>query len=139
MSKYSKYDHRQVKARQWRIHPIWRGIGCFLVILVPILSYLIAAQIILSNETAHYFVVPPELAKELNYSLITRYLPSLKSFTDTLPHPQLLVLALTVAVMVICFAVLSIIYSFLYSMVGPSRLGPLDAPPVRGSPRTRSH
>ncbi|MBX3046583.1 MAG: hypothetical protein KJZ53_06190 [Anaerolineales bacterium] len=39
----------------WRVHPIWRGIGCILLIILPVVAYgfsdVIIAWALASNET----------------------------------------------------------------------------------------
>lgn len=54
----------------------------------------------------------------------------------TLPH--LFANLVTAAVLIVLgYAVLMIGYAFLYSWIGPPPLGPLDAEPVRRSPKQR--
>lgn len=51
MSRYTSHVKRE--ERPWRIHPIWRGIGCLWLILLPVMSYaaswLIVRQVMLTS------------------------------------------------------------------------------------------
>jgi uncharacterized membrane protein len=42
MSKYSSYSRPQPKPRNRDVHPIMRGIGCIMIVVVPVLAYGIA-------------------------------------------------------------------------------------------------
>jgi hypothetical protein len=46
-------------------------------------------------------------------------------------------LLVTVVLLLLGFGLLMFMYSLIYAVLGPSRLGPLDSPPVRRSPRRR--
>ncbi len=137
MSKYSKFVSPQVKPRRWRIHPIWRGIGLVLVVIIPVMSWIGASMLIEANKTNQYINIPVEMSGALDYSFIPRLLPALTDVVAGLPRLEYLQLAVTLILIVLAFAALSILYSLLYSMMGPSRYGPYDAPPVRSTPHRR--
>ena len=85
----------------WRIHPIWRGIGCLLLILVPLISYgLINAFLDLAP------VQYPELASSLA-----------RANPGGLDSPTWIV-ALVIVLSMVFFLVLSIVGSLLYSLFG---------------------
>lgn len=114
----------QMKKRPWEVHPIWRGIGCILIVTVPILSYLGAVALVELNMEAAW--VPS--------SVILMQSVSLPVMDVTIPHlyANLIVAAILILV---GYAAVMVIYSSLYGVVGPPRLGPLDADPVRRPPR----
>ncbi len=128
MSKYMKYRYQQVKERRWKIHPIWRGIGLVFLIMVPIMSFAGSILLVRQNFKQGWFQVPAELLKFYNT-------PQLISISQDLARIYYLDIAVALAFMVLGFGVISIIYSMLYSMLGPSRYGPVDSPPIRRSPR----
>ena len=45
MGKYSKYQRPSIK-RLREVHPIWRGIGCILIVLVPLMAYALATLLV---------------------------------------------------------------------------------------------
>lgn len=126
MSKYMKYNDRSRMAeRPWKIHPIWRGIGCLLMLMIPVMAYAGAVVLVRENSQNKWLPMPAELMQTVNIP----YLGDIKAFFA--------VLIVTVLLMIIGFGVVTILYSLIYSAFGPPRLGPLDAPPVRTSPARR--
>jgi hypothetical protein len=130
MGKY-KSGVRQPEPLPTGPQPIWRGIGCLLIILVPILSYATA------DLTMPFFsdrgLVPREL-------LFTPQPPSWLYFSPTLVqtfrflfghHAILATLLLTLVYILLIGGVLSVFYALMYRMAAPSRYGPMDAPPPR--------
>jgi len=126
MAKYRKYDRGPgVRKAPWEIHPIWRGIGCLLMIIIPIIAYAGAALLVKANFSQHWVPVPADLAQ-------TVYLPIIGGV------PNLYALLIVTAVLALFgYGLMTIIFSIFYGMVGPPRYGPLDAPPVRQGPRRR--
>ncbi len=150
MSKYTKGNYFQVRERQWNVHPVWRGIGCFLLLLIPVMSFAGGRLLRQSNDVRGWFQVPQELIGSVNpgvsiseslYSLAQRVpeiSPFLVSVANSLPRNIEIYyteLAFMVVFMVLGFGVLTVFYSAMYRTVGPSRYGPVDAPPVKRSPR----
>jgi hypothetical protein len=130
MGKYQKYRYEQVRERRWKVHPIWRGIGFLFLIMVPIMSFAGAILVVRQNFENRWLEVPAELLKFFN-------VPQLAAISPELAKIYYLDLAVAFAFMVLGFGVISIVYSMLYSMFGPSRYGPVDSPPIRTSPRKR--
>lgn len=123
MSKYEKYNPRSRQAeRPWDVHPIWRGIGCIMMILIPILSYAAAVLLVEENLQQKWLPIPREFAQAVTIPMIGTF-------------PYLYANLLVAAVLsLIGFGILTVLYSFIYSLLGPSRYGPLDSPPVRSAP-----
>jgi hypothetical protein len=120
MTKYDKFSPQsRMAGRPWKIHPIWRGIGCLMMILIPIISYAGAVLLVQENITRRWVPVPVSLAQAVQIPLIgsVSYL-----------YANLIVTALLA---IIGFGILTIGYSVLYSSLGPPRYGPMDAPPER--------
>jgi hypothetical protein len=128
MAKYDKYNQgSRMQERPWKIHPIWRGIGCLMMILIPIMSYAGAVILVQANAEQGWLPMPRELIQTVTLPL----LGEMEQFYA--------VLIVTVLLMIIGFGVVTILYSLIYSAVGPPRLGPLDAPPVRRSPPKKKY
>jgi hypothetical protein len=43
----------------WKIHPVWRGIGCILAILIPALSFYLAAYLIANMQGTELMIETP--------------------------------------------------------------------------------
>jgi hypothetical protein len=115
---------------------IWRGIGCLLMILVPVIAWMLASATIEQGLQLGW-PMPYQL---MGYAVMPRALWGIQgmapvlSFLEAQPHlyaDLLLCLAYTI----LGGALISVIYSFVYRIVGPPRYGPLDAPPPRVSIR----
>lgn len=115
----TKYDPTyQPKSRRTIIppvHPIWRGIGCFLLILLPGVAFAGAKILVQANRSRRWVQIPVELGESFTVPVIGRVL-----YAD---------LALTVILVVIGFAIITVGYSVIYRIIGIPRYGPLDSPP----------
>jgi hypothetical protein len=96
-------------------HPVWRGIGCFLLILVPVLSFAGAKLLVQANFKQRWIDIPRELMGSFLVPVVGRVY-----FAD---------LAVTIILIVIGFGILTVVYALIYRMFGPPRHGPLDSPP----------
>ena len=116
MTKYDPtYQPRSRRSIIPPVHPVWRGIGCFLLILLPIVSFAGAKLFVQANSRQRWVQVPTELGNSFYVPVIGRIL-----FAD---------LAVTLILMVIGFALLTIVYAVFYKILGIPRYGPLDSPP----------
>jgi hypothetical protein len=139
MGKYGTYEFsRPGDEKRWKVHPIWRGIGCLLMIIIPVVSYAGAALLVRENIEYAWFQVPVELSGVVNFEPVYSFLPFLQSFLLSLGPIYYLDILLTVAFMIVGFGLVSGVYSIMYRAVNPSRYGPYDAPPIRRSRRARS-
>lgn len=128
MSKYDKFNQgSRMQERPWKIHPIWRGIGCLMMILIPIMAYAGAVILVQANLEQGWLPMPRELIQTVTLPLMGE----VEQFYA--------VVIVTALLMIIGFGVVTILYSLIYSAVGPPRLGPLDAPPVRNSPKKKKY
>ena len=115
----SKYDptFAQTSRRSGpsSVHPIWRGIGCILLILVPIISFAGAKLLVQENIKQHWIDIPQEMLGSFSVPVVGRVL-----FAD---------LAVWIILIVIGFGILTVVYALFYRLLGPSRYGPLESPP----------
>ncbi len=120
MGKYGKVYQKGVREDwPWTIHPVWRGIGFILILLIPFLGYQAGRLLVDANWKHGWVPVPASLVgppgnPNLYLNLIAALLCSL-----------------------VMYAVLAWFYLILWDLFGrPSRLRtPLDVPPPR-RPRT---
>jgi hypothetical protein len=122
---------KEVDQKTERLHPIWRGIGCLIIILVPILSFAIAslsmpfflnrglvpAQLLFTPEIPSWLWYAPVLAE------IVQFLFGRFAIFATL--------ILTFIFIIILYGIFSVMYAAMYRVIAPSRYGPLDAPPPK--------
>lgn len=128
MSKYDKFNQgSRMEERPWKIHPIWRGIGCLMMILIPIMAYAGAVVLVQANLEQGWLPMPRELIQTVTLPVVGEV------------NQFYAVVIMTTLLMIIGFGVVTILYSLIYSAVGPPRLGPLDAPPVRNSPKKKKY
>ena len=125
--RYSKYRSEQgLEEYPPPTNPVWRGIGCILFIITPIISFLISNEIMRAGLVQQYIYVPPALRQTITIpgtSLAFQY------FYATL--------LLTAGVTVGLFALYFVVYAVVYKVVGPSPYGPTDVPPIRSKRRVR--
>jgi len=122
--------HKEQVERRWKINPIWRGIGCFLIILIPIMAWF-AATLFLDFDQPLYRSQDFSKPFELNYTQIVeidRVIADINRFaaTNNLVMGQLFYFVIFT---VIGYGLLAFVYALLYKVVGPPRYGPFDVPP----------
>lgn len=105
---------REEKPRVAPIHPIWRGVGFGLMILVPIISYAGSLVLLQQNGINGWFPIPGDL------------------LVSGLGDQLILVKAiLTVILMFILYAIMLLFYFIIYALVGPKRYLAPDVAPVK--------
>lgn len=114
MGKYSSYSSRPDQQQKTReIHPIWRGVGFALIVLIPILSYFGALVLFDLNKQYHWLRITPDMISPII-------------------EPYFYIKAgLTLVLMFLLFAVFSLFSFALYQVFAPPRYGPYDVPPVQ--------
>jgi len=133
MGKYSTYSRPKPKTRVVTVHPVMRGIGCLMMVLVPILAYGTAA-ILVNYGAGHGWPIPrnwfgPPAIHPLLWNL--QGLAPVLVFIQAQNNLEAN-LIFTIALVVVIGGIMSIIYGYMYSLFGPPRYGPQDAPPIRG-------
>ncbi|MBS1250277.1 MAG: hypothetical protein MAG431_01870 [Chloroflexi bacterium] len=61
MGKYERGVIRKEDKRQEGTHPIWRGIGCIMIILILAMSYAGASLLVDENKVQKWVPVPKEI------------------------------------------------------------------------------
>ena len=130
MGKYQSGVKREEPRRQGPA-PIWRGIGCLLMVIVPLISYaaaelsmpwlreqgLIPRELLFTPQTPDWLWISPVLAQTYQ-AIFGRF-------------GILAILALTLIFIILIGGVMTVAYSYIYQLTAPSRYGPTDAPPMR--------
>lgn len=127
MSRYNPVMKQQL-ARSEGIHPIWRGLGCAISVIVPIISYAGAALLIETGDA---------LGWPIPYQLMGRPViaPLLWKITSLAPlwafiqsrNNLYAILSLALLLTIILEAFISIVYALMYRSAVP-RYRPLDVP-----------
>jgi hypothetical protein len=113
-------------------HPIWRGIGCLMMVIVPAISILIGNGIV-KYALDNHWRLPPQLLGYPQLPDIIYKSSGLKAIFIPLariPNLYAYILASIICIMLIS-TVISMIYAVVYRIANPYRYGPLDAPPPK--------
>lgn len=132
MGKYSSFSHSQQKPRDRGVHPIMRGIGCIMIIVVPMLSYGIAVLLV-NYGAGRGWPIPPEW---FGPPTIHPLLLKVQGLQIPLAWLQGRInleayLAFTVVITIIIGVIITMFYGYIYTIFGPPKYGPHDAPPDR--------
>ena len=139
MTKYNSLARQKPIKKPERPNPIWRGIGCLIIIIIPLISFA-AAKILIDYGIQQGWAIPTEL---LGYPKLPEEIkgdPFLTSLLFPITRWPNIYAYLTLSLVFIIFfgGLLSFIYALAYRFVGPSRWGPYDVPPAKGI-RTRPY
>jgi hypothetical protein len=109
-----------------------RGVGCILMVVVPILAY--GSAILLVNYGAtHGWPIPPGWLGPPTFPPLLWRLQGLRPILNFLRAQNNLQanVIFAIALTVLIGGIMSMIYGYAYSLFGPPRYGPQDAPPPR--------
>jgi uncharacterized membrane protein len=109
MPKYDRYHPEFEKKKEKNVlHPVWRGIGCILIVVIPLLSGYIANFLVNNKEQYHWVIIPEEIV--------------LAKYND----PFILVKGIYFLILtLILFFIIGLITFIINRIIGPSR-GPYD-------------
>jgi hypothetical protein len=113
MGKNDIYSPSSIQTTKKEIHPIWRGIGFILIILIPILSYIGALFLLEENAKRGWFAIPRDL-------LVPIFDPLLG-----------VKIGIAIVLMIILYSVYMLLSFIILSIAAPPRYGPFDVPPQR--------
>lgn len=111
---YQFRDKATKRDREKELNPIWRGVGCVLLVLLGLAGYGVAGWFLIANQQNSWIYLPPQLY----------YPPYLPSFV---PPGLVLRLAVALLVMVLGYGILSFVYAVLF----PIQPGETDMPPMK--------
>jgi len=115
MGRYQiSYSNKQAGYNETpEVHPVWRGIGFALIIIIPVISYFAGLLLIAANKLHNYVTIPADLIKPTG-------------------DPYLyLKIILTVVLSFVIYVVFMLITFIAHRLFAPSQYGPLDALPIR--------
>jgi hypothetical protein len=129
MGKYAKYQRKSEKKRE--SSPIWRGVGCILIVVVPLISY--GLMIILTPVIKATNLVPYELLGQVKFpawAVKAPVLSDLTFFIGGINDLWLKVIAFVV-ILLLLTTISSLIYTMIFQLIGPPRYTDKDAPPAK--------
>lgn len=131
MGKYRSRQREESGPKRNEVNPYMRGIGCFLMILVPAFSYLTGDY--LAKQGIGWQILPGSWYVAMNFPPVFYKVTGLNAIAGLLGSiPNLpATLALGSVVLIIVGGILSIVYGYMYTMLRPSKYGPGDIPAPR--------
>lgn len=114
-------ERERLKKKEAGIHPVWRGVGCLLIVGLSAGGYFFAEWLLKANETYKWIVLTSAMMQP--------------SFAPWLPSG--LLLKLVVAFMFFIFS--STIVNILYAVLFPKKKEDYDIGPIRKQPSRRSN
>ena len=136
MTKYTVASQRRVRREEKQISPVWRGIGCIMIVVVPLLSYALAAWTVGFAASKNWPMPYQLMGFPVMPALLFKSDALIPILTFIQAQQDLYAKLLIAVIYVVLFgALLSLIWSMAYKVIGPPRYGPLDAPPSRVAPK----
>jgi hypothetical protein len=132
MGKYRSSSRIRTAPKTDGPHAIWRGIGCFMMLIIPVIS-IAAGSLTVSYGIDHKWPLPYELMGTPQLPGLFYKSNGLMTILGPLLSIKNLYAIATISIMVMIFlsGIISLIYAVVYRMTGPSRYGPTDAPPPK--------
>lgn len=137
MSKYRSSTLVKVKDRTRQPHYLWRGIGCVMMIVIPVISYVSGKLVIDALIKARYYIPLQLLGRPELPSLFYKSNGLMVILGPIIRINNLYAyLTATFLIMLLLSGTMSLVYAVIYRMFGPSRYSPLDAPPPKYKAKT---
>lgn len=131
MGKYAKYQNPRGPAIE-PVHPVWRGIGCLLMLLAPVIS-LSGALVIVDYGLANNWPIPYELLGRVQFPDWVWKVNVLRDIAQMINNIEHLyaIIAFFILLLALVSGIVSVIYSLFFKTFAPPRYSPMDAPPSR--------
>jgi hypothetical protein len=111
--------------------PIWRGVGCILLVVDPLITY--ALTTIVAPLLIKTGYVPHQLLGHISFPAWGYRLPVLRDIVSFVGRINNLGLGIMVfiTILVLLTGIFSLIYVVILQVIGPPRYSELDAPPPK--------
>jgi len=132
MGKYTSQSRQREVPRNRGVHPVMRGIGCLMIVIVPILAYGVSVILVNIGIQSGWPIPPDWLGKPTLSPLLWKLsgLAVILGFLEAQPN-LIANIVFTIAITIVIGGIMSILYGYIYKLFGPSQYGPTDAPPIR--------
>jgi hypothetical protein len=116
MNKNNMFSEKPAsKGTAMPVHPVWRGIGFIMIILIPALSYVASLRLLELNGQYGWYPIPPEFL--IFYRNLDPYIG--------------IKVGVTLVISFIVYTVFLMITYFLNTLFGPRRYIPPDIAPLK--------
>ncbi|MFZ5881061.1 MAG: hypothetical protein ACOY0R_16965 [Chloroflexota bacterium] len=113
-------------------HPIWNGLGCLMMIVIPVMSLgisMVALDFALGQKwPVPYMLLGYPRFPDLFYS--TKGLANIFVYLRGIEHLYAYI-TLTALISILLGGFIAVLYALIYRYVGPSKYGPTDSPPIK--------
>ena len=121
---FREMKSKEERERETMPHPIWRGVGLFMIVVVPILSFVISQELVNGkNEfweaTIPEFILPIEMRGTVSIPIFGE----VENFLG--------ILALTVIIVIAIFALFSVVNAVVYRTTREKNLRVFESQPER--------
>jgi hypothetical protein len=132
MGKYKTSSVKAVREKSKQPHFVWRGIGCVIILIVPVMSWALGVETI-KFALDQGFVVPYQLLVPVRYPDFFYKSSGLMTILSPITHTIHFYAKATAAFlyMILLSGISSMSYALVYRIMGPPRYSPLDAPPPK--------
>ena len=129
MNKNNFFDRPDYKNdKKQAVHPVWRGIGFLLMIIIPILSFLASEVILDMNNQYGWFMIPAELFLN-NQPQFLNLLAKVGIYLTDMLLPAKIVM--TIGISFIIYTLFMLVTFLMNRLFGPPRYQVPDVPPLR--------
>jgi hypothetical protein len=134
MGKFDRFEHIQEKKTSGpTTHPVWRGIGCIMLVLIPLMAFAAADMFYDDAPSIRIFGSPIFQRSGAVYQILVHE----ELWDGAVLRISGFHIIFMILFSLIGFLILSFVYAVVYRASGLSKPGPTDAPPPRRSGRRR--
>ena len=132
MGKYTSATRQKEPPRVTGVHPIMKGLGCLMMIIVPIIAYG-SAVLLVNMGIQRGWPLPSEWLGTPTFHPLLWKVTGLYGILTFLTNQTNLVanVAIAFAITIVIGGIMAVIFGYIYRFFGPPQYGPLDAPPIR--------
>jgi hypothetical protein len=133
MEEYTNYKRKA--GRRLGMNPVWRGIGCILMIVIPLISF--ALTEIFIPPIVATGMVPHELLGRVQFpewAYATPVVSNIVGYLGGIDNLWIKLIGFFIMFSLLT-GVFSFLYSIIYQLIGPPRYTVLDAPPSQHKPK----
>ena len=103
----------ETRRKKKRVNPIWRGVGCMVMVAVTLAGYFFSGWFLRANAQAGWILIPAEVIRP--------------AFAPWLPSYLIVQVVVAFLFMILSYGIVSTIYAIAF----PIKLGETDAPPLK--------
>ena len=110
---YQSSSHTEKEESKDNVHSIWRAVGCFLAVIIPVIGFTGSLVLIDLNRQNHYLTIPRDIVAPGS-------------------DPYLYIkIGLTILISLILYFLFMLVTFIFNSVLGPKKYGPTDVPQQR--------